>query len=304
MNINFNFLLLGTSLSLIPQYAAAQCAEIDCLKLGYTKLQKCNGGLKCPFGEYWACPCDDSYKYTCSGANEQPGTDKCGDKYKSCNCASGYEWKDGKCQLKRTVLGQCTGQAKNCSIGQILNSDGTCSNDISSGKTPIGVVIYIDNGCGQAITPFPIANNLIWGGMGNDIPELTNYTSWSKAIEDKNSYENTKKIIQTGDSNTYPAAWAAINYYPETAQETKGLWHLPALRPIYFMLQTSNYKKINNTISKLNGTTIPANEVIFSSTEHNSNEVWGGCYQCGYETTSINKDAMNKNLSVRPIIEF
>ena len=56
MNINLKFLLLGTSLSLIPQYAAAQCAETDCLKLGYTTLQKCDNGLKCPFGEYWACP--------------------------------------------------------------------------------------------------------------------------------------------------------------------------------------------------------------------------------------------------------
>ena len=44
MNMNFKSLLLGTSLSLIPQYAAAQCAETDCLKLGYTKLEKCDNG--------------------------------------------------------------------------------------------------------------------------------------------------------------------------------------------------------------------------------------------------------------------
>ena len=95
MNINFKFLLLGTSLSLIPNLTNAQCAVTDCQQLGYTSLKSCDGGLKCPFGEYWACPCDEAYKYTCAGSNEQPGTDKCGEKYKSCTCASGYEWKDG-----------------------------------------------------------------------------------------------------------------------------------------------------------------------------------------------------------------
>ena len=92
--MNFKSLLLGTSLSLIPQYAAAQCAETDCLKLGYTKLEKCDNGLKCPFGEYWACPKTE----------------------------------------EKAVLGQCTGYAKNCAIGQILNSDGTCTTDKESGK--------------------------------------------------------------------------------------------------------------------------------------------------------------------------
>ena len=56
MNINFNFLLIGTSLSLIPNLTRAQCAVTDCQQLGYTSLQKCDNGLKCPFGEYWACP--------------------------------------------------------------------------------------------------------------------------------------------------------------------------------------------------------------------------------------------------------
>ena len=56
MNSNFKTLLLGTSLSLIPNLLYAQCAVTDCQQLGYTSLEKCDNGLKCPFGEYWACP--------------------------------------------------------------------------------------------------------------------------------------------------------------------------------------------------------------------------------------------------------
>lgn len=79
MNINLKFLCCGAAVWLFPQYAAGQCAVTDCQQLGYTSLKSCEGGLKCPFGEYWACPCDDeSYKYACTGSNEQPGTDKCG----------------------------------------------------------------------------------------------------------------------------------------------------------------------------------------------------------------------------------
>ena len=87
MNINLKFLLLGTSLSLIPNLIYAQCAVTDCQQLGYTSLKSCDGGLKCPFGEYRACPKVE----------------------------------------EKAVLCECTGYAKNCKIADILNSDGTCT---------------------------------------------------------------------------------------------------------------------------------------------------------------------------------
>ena len=95
MNINFKFLLCGAAVCFVPQVAIAQCAVTDCLQLGYTSLQKCDNGLKCPFGEYWACPKTE----------------------------------------EKAVLGECTGYAKNCKIGDILNSDGTCSENKENNKT-------------------------------------------------------------------------------------------------------------------------------------------------------------------------
>ena len=55
--MKFQYLLIGTSLSLIPNLTSAQCvATQDCATLGYTETS-CSGGsgIKCPFGNFWAC---------------------------------------------------------------------------------------------------------------------------------------------------------------------------------------------------------------------------------------------------------
>ncbi len=94
------FTLLASSF-MFPISAFAQCVDTqDCAALGYTDAKDTGNCLKCPFGNTWACAgeqCDESYKYACINSNEQPGTDECGGKYKSCNCASGYEWNGTSC---------------------------------------------------------------------------------------------------------------------------------------------------------------------------------------------------------------
>ena len=110
--MKIKFLLIGTSLSLIPNLTFAQCvATQDCETLGYTETS-CNGGkgVKCPFGNKWACFKTDSeceqqfcdkygFQYTCSSANETGGSgNACSGKYTSCTCASGYEWNGSSCQ--------------------------------------------------------------------------------------------------------------------------------------------------------------------------------------------------------------
>ncbi len=134
--MKIKFLLLGTSLFFLPTLSLAQCvATQDCATLGYTETS-CNGGkgVKCPFGNKWACleecsdcaklgftyeckgtgekgvgqscngkyqgcSCDSTYQYTCTGTGYAGGAGSaCGGKYAQCLCASGYEWKDGSCQ--------------------------------------------------------------------------------------------------------------------------------------------------------------------------------------------------------------
>ena len=151
MNNTKLFLLIGTSLSLIPNLTSAQCvATQDCATLGYTETS-CSGGsgIKCPFGNFWAClptkesickeegftvacnetgqigsgdscgglykkcSCDSSYQYTCSGTGYSGGSGSaCGGKYTACTCSGGYEWKDGSCQ--KQVLNGAQGELYYC----------------------------------------------------------------------------------------------------------------------------------------------------------------------------------------------
>ena len=303
-------LLLGTSLSLIPNLTYAQCSPAQsCAELGYKETANKGGCLKCPFGNGWYCPqkkCDASYQYTCTGTNEQPGTDNCGGKYKSCTCASDYEWKDGKCQIKGAILGQCTGYAKNCAIGQILNSDGTCTTNKESDKTPIGVIVYIgSDNCGYAMTASPIASSIKWSTVRASTGVLmTRY--WEEAIKDFDVSGNMTKIIQAGSSNNYPAAYAALNYAPSAAPISKGKWMLPTagiLNSLY-----NNLNAINNAISKVGGRQLTNdNEHIWSSSEYKYDIAWVFCTDYGANNGGVygyGKSINTNNFVVRPVIAF
>ena len=133
------FLLLGTSLSLIPSLTFAQCvATQDCSTLGYTETS-CNGGsgVKCPFGNSWACfkseseICNDlGFTLSCTGTGYSGGGSKvCNGKYNYCACSDGYTWNDSSQQCENT-----------CVIGALYYSGGTCSDKLESSKTLLGVV--------------------------------------------------------------------------------------------------------------------------------------------------------------------
>ncbi len=130
--MKIRFLLIGTSLSLIPTLTSAQCvATQDCATLGYTETS-CSGGsgVKCPFGNKWACFKSESeikqevekefcneYGFTlsCTGTNQTGGGGKaCNGKYSECTCTSGYEWKDGSCQK----------QVQNGDVGDVFKCNG------------------------------------------------------------------------------------------------------------------------------------------------------------------------------------
>lgn len=274
--MNIKSLLIGMSLSLIPTLTNAQCvATTDCATLGYTETSCPDGkGIKCPFGNTFACPisetkfCDKyEFKYDCKGSNYVSGMGQsCNGKYALCSCVDGYEWKNGQCQEIKTTIGQCTGKAKNCKIGQILNSDGTCTTDKEASKTPLGVVIYIGgNNCGYAMTANPIINNIRWSDYYQYVNLNTSRSDdWREIIKDYDACNNTRKLIQAGDASKYPAAWAAYEYAPPTAPETKGKWCLPAAGMLSSLFLNLNV--INNAISKLGGTKLTNdNEHIWSS---------------------------------------
>ena len=268
------YLFCGVTMS--PALALGECKPTqDCRALGYKEAPCPEQGVKCPFGETWYCPL---------------------------RCKDGQVWKDGKCT---DVLGSCSGAAKNCKIGQILNSDASCSDNKVSGKTPIGVVVAIKDNCGYAMTASPIASSIKWSTEYVNTGAFQS-SSWSSAIKDFDVSGNMTKIIQSGNASTYPAAYAAMNYAPSAAPTSKGKWMLPTagiLNSLY-----TNLNAINNAISKVGGTQLTGdNEHIWSSSEYSSNHAWYFCTLNVSSPGGVNWNRKDTNFSdyvVRPVIEF
>ncbi len=270
------YLFCGVMFS--PALAFGECRPMqDCRALGYKEAPCPEQGVKCPFGETWYCPL---------------------------RCKDGQVWKDGKCT---DVLGSCSGAAKNCKIGQILNSDASCSDNKVSGKTPIGVVVAIKDNCGWAMTASPIASSIKWSTEYVNTGAFQS-SSWQNAIKDFDVSGNMTKIIQTanGNNSRYPAAYAALNYAPSAAPTSKGKWTLPTagiLNSLY-----TNLNAINNAISKVGGTQLTGdNEHIWSSSEYSSNHAWYFCTLNVSSPGGVNWNRKDTNFSdyvVRPVIEF
>ncbi len=205
--------------------------------------------------------CDSSYQYTCSGANISGGSGTaCGGKYTACTCANGYEWKNGVCE-----------QAVVCEVGNILNSDMTCSASKVSGKTPIGVVSYVNGDTRLAIN---LAHTeMEWSSDDVDISGITNYRSVAAAKNDFSGKANTAAWISYyGSSVTDYAPGYCYNY--TTPGTSKGQWYLPAAGELYASIET-NYSAVNNGIKAAGGTQLTSEYYYFwSSSEYNSGRAW------------------------------
>ena len=307
--MKFQYLLIGTSLSLIPSLTSAQCvATQDCATLGYTETS-CSGGngVKCPFGNKWACFKSDSefcneYGFTlsCTGEGYSGGSGKaCNGKYSECTCAAGYTWNNSsqKCEY-------------DCVIGALYYSDGTCSNSKVSGKTLLGVVIYEKSASqnGWIMTVKPVKTGIAWGGYGTDIPGLGNFSSTPTDIQA--SCTNTDVITAYGNSSTYPAAWAAKNYKPTGTPSGKS-WCLPSGGLLNNLNNSVNFAKVNAGITTAGGKKIGfgtsySYERVWSSSEYSSDYAWffyaytSGSFNMNYGFKRIN----GNSYSVRPVMEF
>ena len=274
----------------------------SCTDLGY-KQQTCNGpALKCPFNvDYSFCTgeCSPLFKYTCKGTGYAGGAGTaCGGKYASCECVEGYGWKDGACVVTQATWGTCSGYAAQCSLGDILFSDGTCSANTVSGKTPIAVVVYKSGNCGQALALNSVGGGTTykWSTEYVDISTLPNLST-SQASQDYASCENSAKIRAQGNSSTYPAVWAAYNY---TTTGTKaGDWCLPAAG--IFTSYYNNQSVINTGFSRAGGTKFTTSTYAWSSSEYDTTWAWYSYFDFSY---GLDDGIKYGGSVVRPVIEF
>ena len=300
MNNTKLFLLIGTSLSLIPQTINAQCvATQDCATLGYTETS-CSGGsgVKCPFGNKWACFKSESefcneYGFTlsCTDANKA-----CNGKYNICKCATNFTW--------NTDTKSCEANTANCVIGALYYSDGTCSQDKLSSKTLLGVVIYEKSASqnGWIMTVKPVKTNIAW--------DTGSY--YSTGITDKAvsaSCTNTQKLVAKG--SRFAAATAANNYKP-TGTPSGKKWCLPSYDLLNNLNNSVNFAKVNAGITTAGGTKLGyggqpsySYEHVWSSSEYSGSYAWRFCTDGGAGSGGLdygNKNAINR--VVRPVLAF
>ena len=216
----------------------------------------------CDSGYNWngsvCTTCDAKYKYSCDVSGNVTGGvgSGCEGLYEACTCADGYIWYDGACVAPWSA----------CEVGDILNSDMSCTKAKEDGKTPIGVVSYVNGSTRLAINLE--STQLAWGGTGTDIPELTNYASSSEAVTDFNGMENTSKIVAIlGSATNYAAGYC--NAYSK--DEIEG-WFLPADGELYASIWT-NKTAVSAGLSAANGTAI-ANTWHWSSSEYTKDNAW------------------------------
>ena len=197
-----------------------------------------------------------------------------------------------------------------CIIGALYYSDGTCSQDKLSSKTLLGVVVYEKYGDenGWIMTVNPIQTKIVWGGYGTDIPGLTNITSESSLTDIQASCTNTDIITAYGSSSTYPAAWAAKNYKP-TGTPSGNSWCLPSGGLLKYIDNLTNFTRINAGIIVAKGTNLgnvfDGAEIIWSSSEYNSEYVWNlNTDSDNSFNTHYTYKTYNLSTSVRPVMAF
>lgn len=248
------------------------------------------------------------YDYTCKGTGYSGGEGGiCSGKYSVCSCSDGYKWKDGACI--KLPWGQCSGSAKNCSIGDILFNDGTCNARPLSGKTPIAVVVYksSDGKCGQAmaLNSVYLGASYQWATSYNDY--ITSLPESEEPKKDFKSCENSAKIIAAGDKSKYPAAWAAHEY--STEGTSAGDWCLPAAGT--FISYYENSATVNAGLSRAGALAFISEGAAWTSSQSSSGYAWI-FYDSSYPyIVRVEKDESQYydypryiGIKVRPVIEF
>ena len=179
--------------------------------------------------------------------------------------------------------------------GAILYSDGTISDSVIAGKTPVGIVAYVNGSTGFAVSLTEVSKT--WSSGSEDVSCLTNYKSSSTAMTDMNGKTNTMCLVNYSSSYSYPAAEYCNTFSAVSNGKGSSGWYLPAAGELYSM--SFSYGAINLGLQKLSKTHISSN-YYWSSSEYDS-------YYVRYVTPSdgyVGVDFKHYSHRVRCVIAF
>lgn len=272
--------------------------------------------------------CDSSYKYLCNIGNQNGGKGQtCGGLYKECNCAPGSSWDGSDCVMNSSSGGGSSSSgggssgngsgedssSNNCAVGWLYYSDNKCYKNPVTGKTLLGIVVYLNGQHGQVMSINQVNSSVQWSSDGSDydVPGCAGAVEYYDAQKDFGSCSNTNAIKADGNNSKYPAAYAAAGYSMSGKK-----WCLPAAGVLHSVY--NNLDIINSSLQKVGGTLINSgggDEHIWSSTEYTSradgsgtDEVWYFCAFDGAKWGGVYRGLKTGHNgiygSVRPVFEF
>lgn len=154
--------------------------------------------------------------------------------------------------------------------------------DTANNDSAVGVAVVTDD-CKFAINK-DFLSEKGWSDSlyGIDVSGLTNYSDSSQAITDFNGKNNTT-IIREATPSEYAYNNAAHYCYEQTVSiNGRGTVHcyLPALGEL--QVAYNNKSLVDSILSKIEGTAIPTNDYLLSSTECDANNAWRLRWNNGY----------------------
>ncbi len=191
--------------------------------------------------------CPSGYQSSCSSSQVQTGTTA-----KVCSCGK----TSGTCYKCRKAV-----------AGDILHSDGTISDSVIAGKTPVGIVAYVNGSTGFAVALSE--SRQTWGGYGRDVSCLGDMAR-DAASADMNGRVNTQCLVS--DSQTHPAANYCNTFSAVSNGKGSSGWYLPAAGELKAM--SYSYGAINLGLQKLSKTQISSNYYWSSSEFGDTIDAW------------------------------
>ena len=279
-------LLYSAALVVLSGVAEAACIQTPtCSSLGYDSSSSCEGGIKCPFGNYWNCTAADLNDKITELTNKI--TEQTNKMTEITNKITAIE--------EKIATIESGSSSSNCQVGDILYSDRSCSPDVISDKTPIGVVFSQAKRLAIALDATPST----WSSTTFDVPLLTNVSSATAAEENWQGKYNTRLVLEYCIINNYSCpAFEYVNSY-KTDGTAAGDWYLPApgeLKEMYL-----NKSILSTTLNKIGGSMFMPT-YHWSSSEYSQDLAWLFNFNTGIVGT--NYDKLNNNLYVRPVLAF
>ena len=196
----------------------------------------------------------------------------------------------------------CMGEAEPTTPepGLIYYSDGTFSKKVLSGKTPVGIIAYVDGYQSFLISLDETSTKWKESGAETEICNAAWYNT-SSMEKEMNGLLNTMCLVSDSSTN-YPAAQHCVNLKPASSGEGSKGWYLPSLGQL--KVAGENVDAVNEALEKLGKPLLSG--VYSSSTAVMGNGIAPGTsiYTYNFDSSAIKTGNKVTSLSVRCAYNF